>query len=193
MVVAMGETRRTTPFVALTALCITGILATTGCSADGASVPTSSPTSTATNSDAAVLAGAIESYSRYSAAFDVALSAMPTESDYSQLKASVTPEYWKVLDEEFSSNDRTWYQSGSTAFENMSILDSSIDSGEVRVSALVCVDSTHVKLRDGAGAEVHGDDRSLRFSMHIDFEGSAIGELLVSDAYSADGVTACED
>lgn len=193
----MGEPRRTTRFGALAALCITGVLIATGCASSEASPPppptTASSSPTAEKSDAAVLAAVLDVYTRYSAAFDVALSTMPTASDQPQLRATVTPEYWKVLEADLSSDSRTWYQTGSTAFENMSVVDSSFDSGEVSVSALVCVDSSHVTLHDQTGVEVHSDDRSLRFVMQVDFEGASIDELLVADAFSSEETAQCND
>jgi hypothetical protein len=189
---AVGETRGTTRYTALATLGTALLLATMGCTA-GDSSPTPTPTATATEgaSDAAILAAAIDAYTRYSAAFDVVLSKPPAEADYSQLRETVTPRYWSVLDQEFRSNDRTWTQIGSTAFGEMSLLDSTTSASRVTASVTVCVDSTHVKLVDASGSEVHAEERSRRFSMEVAFEGASVDRLAVDDAFSMEGSAEC--
>lgn len=184
MVSAVGETRRTTRFIALAVLGASTAIAAAGCSLHDASPPsvTASATGTSTSSEQAILAAAIDAYTRYSAAFDVYLAALPADADPSGLRETVTADYWSVLQGEFSSSQRTWYQVGSTAFGDVELLSSRTDGRSVTASIVVCVDSAHVELLDSEGKVVHAADRALRFPMRIDLERSSTQQFRVNDA-----------
>lgn len=172
-------------------LCAGALLATAGCTAGDTPQRSATPTDSAPT-DAAVLAAAIDAYTRYSAAFDVYLSDLPVAADSSGLKEAVTTRYWSVLEEEFRAEERAWYQKGSTAFGNAELLTTSIEGDTFTASIVVCVDSSHVELFDSEGAEVYAEDRVLSFPMQVNLEGASANRLRVDDSFSAEGDVQCE-
>ncbi|RUR01507.1 hypothetical protein [Labedella endophytica] len=188
----MGESRRTTRSVELIALCAGLLLSTAACTAADPASP--SPTASVADADdaaeAAVLAEAIDAYTRYSAAFDVMLASFPGEADNDQLRATVTAEYWAVLEAEFDADQRTWRQDGSTVFDDVELIESSEDGDLQIVTARLCIDSTHVDLLDAAGAVVY-PDRELRVPMEVTFERDDGQPLLVAGTSQTEGVSGC--
>lgn len=164
MVVAMGESRRTARFVALAALCVTGVLATAGCSTNSVRPPSAPPSSSAESSDAAVLAAVLDVYTRYSAALDAVLAR--GDGDYSQLEPLTTPEFlesFTAADDEFARGE--WVTTGSTSFDSEELV--AITSSTVSVQ--LCRDVSRVRILTADGMDVTPGDRPERFPVSVTF------------------------
>jgi hypothetical protein len=169
-----------------TAVCLAIAVGVSACSTP---TPKATPSEAATASEDELLSEAIDAYARYSAAFDAYLAQPAETADFSSLAETVTSDFAEVLEGEFAGDPRLWVQEGSSAFDTIELLNHSIDSTTV-VSMTLCVDTSHIVLKDAEGHPVE-TDRAVRFPMQVELEGAAVDELLVADAFTAEGSETC--
>jgi hypothetical protein len=161
----VGETRRTTRLIALAALGASTAITAAGCSLHDASPPSAvaSPTGTSTRSEQAILADAIDAYTRYSAALDAVLAR--GDGDYSDLTSVTSKRFldtFTAAQDEFSSGE--WKTTGSTSFDSEELVEFSSSTATVRL----CRDVSRVRVLTRDGMDVTPPDREERFSVLVD-------------------------
>jgi hypothetical protein len=175
---AVGETRRTTRLIALAALGASTAIAAAGCSLHDASPPSAvaSPTGTSTRSEEAILADAIDAYTRYSAALDAVLAR--GDGDYSALKDWTTSDYLTRLSEDDLFAQNGWVTEGSTSFDSEQLVSRSPETVTVRL----CRDVSRVRVKDASGVDVTPKERDDRFVVTVSLVGTEESSLLVDSS-----------
>ncbi|RWZ53151.1 hypothetical protein ELQ90_04305 [Labedella phragmitis] len=115
----------------------------------------------ATEPDDAILAKAVDAYTRYSAALDLALA--NGDGEFEELKGLATPSFLRGLaaDDVFAVN--SWRSRGSTSFDSQQLVNES----ENQVVLQVCRDVSRVRVLDAQGTDVTPKERDDRFAVMV--------------------------
>lgn len=143
------------------------VFATSACTPE-APKPAPTPTKTAVfASEEDALQAAIDVYQKYSAAYD-RITATGV-ADYGPVEDLVTSDFLAELQADTSFEDQGLHTTGSSTFDNASLVSLEQDAEKATVRVRLCRDVTNLKIVNADGEDASADKRDYRFPYEVMF------------------------